>query len=984
MPSPTLVRIRHAAALAVLLLPLHAPGQNATVQRIAPPPLRPPLLRIASPAERPVTLQSLRVDTEIAGSLAQTEIEMTFLNPNRRILEGELQFPLLDGQRIAGFAMDIDGTLRDAVPVDKARGQAVFEDVTRQRVDPALLQATQGNNFKLRVYPLLPGKTKTIVLRIAETVGSDAGRRIHRLALDYATASRVFTLRIKVHGAAAAPRGSARALGEVLFRRAGDAWLAELERRNFSASGVLELELPASVGEMVHTEERGGRTYFHAEVPIQTLLAPRAAPGKVALVWDSSGSGAAREHAREFALLDAYFHWMKNGEVRLTRLRDIAEPEQVFRIADGDWSALRRALEATEYDGATALGAYADAHDADEWLVFTDGLGNFGEGRFDAHGKRVYAVSAALRADHATLRGIVAAGGGRTIDLLRESGTQAARKLTHDSTRLLDIQALGAAQVVTDSRFPTNGRITLAGELLERDARLQLDFGVPGQHARRIELRLRAAARSGRLAAARWAALRIAELETDYELHRAEIARIGKSFGLVTRETSLIVLDRVEDYLRYEIVPPTPLLARFEQLRVSVMQRRDADRHNHLERIVKLFEEKQRWWNREFPREARPAAIAPRPEAQVAQQGMLQERLGAQEMRQRDAASVQRESRSMAAPAAAAERAAGAASAGYSARANLTKNDGSASADGVARIRLKPWTPDAPYARRMREASADKAYRVYLDEKPDYANSTAFYLDAADLLFEKGLDDLAIRVLGNLAEMDLENRHVLRVLGYRLVQARRPALAIPVFRKVLELSPEEPQSYRDLGLAYAADKQFQKALDSLYEVVTRPWHGRFPEVELIALAELNAIAGTPAAKVDTRRFDPRLIRNLPLDLRAVLTWDADNTDIDLWVTDPNGEKAFYGHRLTWHGGRMSQDFTGGYGPEEFSLRKALPGRYKIEAQFYGHRQQIVAGATTLQVTVQTHFGTDAAKEELITLRLKGRGEVVYVGEIVID
>ncbi|MDH4191064.1 MAG: DUF2135 domain-containing protein, partial [Betaproteobacteria bacterium] len=217
-----------------------------------------------------------------------------------------------------------------------------------------------------------------------------------------------------------------------------------------------------------------------------------------------------------------------------------------------------------------------------------------------------------------------------------------------------------------------------------------------------------------------------------------------------------------------------------------------------------------------------------------------------------------------------------------------------------------------------------------------------------------------------------------------LVQARRPVLAIPVFRKVLELSPEEPQSYRDLGLAYAADKQFQKALDSLYEVVTRPWHGRFPEVELIALADLNAIAGKAAAKVDTRRVDPRLIRNLPLDLRAVLTWDADNTDIDLWITDPNGEKAFYGHRLTWQGGRMSQDFTGGYGPEEFSLRKARPGRYRIEAQFYGHRQQIVAGATTLQVTVQTHFGTDAAKEEIITLRLKGRGEVVYVGEITID
>ncbi|CAN0489379.1 unnamed protein product, partial [Phaeothamnion confervicola] len=159
-----------------------------------------------------------------------------------------------------------------------------------------------------------------------------------------------------------------------------------------------------------------------------------------------------------------------------------------------------------------------------------------------------------------------------------------------------------------------------------------------------------------------------------------------------------------------------------------------------------------------------------------------------------------------------------------------------------------------------------------------------------------------------------------------------------------------------------------------------PGHGRFPEVELIALAELNAVVASAAPKADVSRIDPRLLRSLPLDLRAVLTWDADNTDIDLWITDPNGEKAFYGNRLTWQGARMSADFTGGYGPEEFSLKVAKPGKYKVEAQFYGQRQQIVTGATTLQVRLTAKFGTAAAKEQLVTLRLKGGRDVVLVGE----
>jgi hypothetical protein len=50
----------------------------------------------------------------------------------------------------------------------------------------------------------------------------------------------------------------------------------------------------------------------------------------------------------------------------------------------------------------------------------------------------------------------------------------------------------------------------------------------------------------------------------------------------------------------------------------------------------------------------------------------------------------------------------------------------------------------------------------------------------------------------------------------------------------------------------------------LYEVVRRPWHDRFPDIELIALAELNAIVTTAPEKIDTSAIDSRLLRNLPL------------------------------------------------------------------------------------------------------------------------
>ena len=119
-------------------------------------------------AEQPIRLQALKVDVEVSAGVAETRVQMEFFNPNGRVLEGKLQFPLASGQIVSGFALDIDGELRDAVPVEKARAQQVFEDIVRRRVDPGLLQTTLGNNYELRIYPLAPGKTRTVVLRLVE------------------------------------------------------------------------------------------------------------------------------------------------------------------------------------------------------------------------------------------------------------------------------------------------------------------------------------------------------------------------------------------------------------------------------------------------------------------------------------------------------------------------------------------------------------------------------------------------------------------------------------------------------------------------------------------------------------------------------------------------------------------------------------------------------------------------------------------------
>jgi uncharacterized protein YfaP (DUF2135 family) len=55
--------------------------------------------------------------------------------------------------------------------------------------------------------------------------------------------------------------------------------------------------------------------------------------------------------------------------------------------------------------------------------------------------------------------------------------------------------------------------------------------------------------------------------------------------------------------------------------------------------------------------------------------------------------------------------------------------------------------------------------------------------------------------------------------------------------------------------------------------------------------------------------DQRLIKLLDVDVQIILTWDADMTDMDLWITEPSGEQASYNNNRTRIGGMVSHDFT---------------------------------------------------------------------------
>lgn len=972
------------AFLLVLLCALLVLPKSVAAQTLRPVP--PPVNFTVTGAEKPIELRTLGIETEIIGPLAWTTVEMSFHNPNNRVLEGELQFPLQDGQTVTGFALSMENrdgkeVMRDAVPVNKVKGRQVFENVIRQKIDPALLEVTQGNNFKLRVYPLNPGKTRRVKVTYSEHLSPGGnGIALYRLPLSYADRVQQFSFRFEAQGLTGAPGLAGENLGNPPaglapdFRQKDGAYIALAEARNLRLQGnTLTLTLPVG-NDGIYVGDHDGKRYFYTEIAAPPGSTERVPPKKLDILWDASLSGQKRNHAREFEFLDAFFTQVRDVSVRLQEVRDVAAAPREFAIRGGDWNALRKALETVVYDGATNLGAFDVGTPSDLFLLFSDGLDNYSSSPLAPPASPLFALISAPGAETSRLRGLAAKGGG-LIDLTATDAKTATARVMQIRPHIAAVEGGISDAVWTQS--PRNGTFLVAGVF--RDASRPLRVVFAGEGGQGIERRFPAGQKDFDGIAHLWAAVKIERLEEEYELNRGEIRRLGQAFAIATRETSLIVLDRVEDYVTHDIEPPAELTAEYEQLRARMRTNRGET--NKVARVLREWEQRDAWWQKDFPKD-RPSAEKEKAQYDSRRAGSA----GAGDWSARESVSLaparvaRAPSLQVAASAPAAPAIAPAPNADRSLQFTAIPDTGNRNESPAATIALRPWSPDAPYIRRMKDARAEDLYRIYLDERPDFENSVAFYLDVSYELGHRGQKDLSLRVLSNLAEMNLENRQILRVLGYRLLEADRPKQAVLIFRRVLALADDEPQSFRDLGLAHEAAGEYQLAVERLYDVVEKSFARRFPGIEVIALTEMNAaIAAAPAA-LDTRRIDSRFLLNRPLDLRVVLTWDSDNTDIDLHVIDPNNEEAFYSHPLSYQGGRVSPDNTEGYGPEEFTLKNAKPGKYRIEVNFYGHQQQMISEATTIQLDFFTQYVSEKVKKQSVTMRLKDRKDRILIGE----
>jgi hypothetical protein len=302
---------------------------------------------------------------------------------------------------------------------------------------------------------------------------------------------------------------------------------------------------------------------------------------------------------KELALLDAYFKGLNQVEVTLYFSGYNFDKKATYSIKNGDWTELSTTLKQVKYDGGTRFSKIKlPAHD--EYLYFTDGLSSLSANALPTTKKPMYTITSMASADYAFLNYNALKTGGNFINLNQLKVEDALNKLVFQPLKFLGVKEnYRITDLYPMVGTPVSGSFSVAGISLKAQNEVVLQFGYGDTPTIEKTITINADTQATNEVSIEklWAQKKIANLEIQSKQNAAEIELLGKKYGIVTGNTSLIVLESLNDYIQYEIVPPAELRPEFDRIMKQQVASAQAKKFSNWENVEGYYNELKQWWD---------------------------------------------------------------------------------------------------------------------------------------------------------------------------------------------------------------------------------------------------------------------------------------------------------------------------------------------------------------------------------------------------
>ena len=890
---------------------------------------------------RELRLAHLRMEVAIDGSVAETTLTAHFLGVPDDVVEGHFSLTLPPGAVVNGYALDVDGEMIEGALVARPKARHVYESKVRRTIDPGVGELVNTNVFSTRVYPIEDEAGRKIRVRFAMPV-----HRGFVLPLETDAAIDSVDIEVTARNIAHAPSVEFPVGLAVTSERSRDRYIVSASARNAKLSGQLAVAPTLPKREVLVSANARGERFFQIRSKLLPETQPRTPLQRIRVYWDASLSRRDDRLAEEIDILERYVRAIGGVPIDLVTFNSAGARLDEF----GSVSQLRAALEGLEYRGGTSFAMLNGIRplDAQICLLFSDGRATIDRrDTFDPECV-LKAIASAPDADFGYLAHLTRTSGGVVVRADLESIDSAVQRLLRDPPVIVAARGTdGRPLAFSVVENGPEGFFILGAAPRTDSIALEFKTSIRGRTVeRRYEAPKRRATRFDGVGSL-WAAEQIAALnarEADLE----EIERISRRYSVASSDLAWVVLETPEDYAEAGVTPPKnyppDALKAYAEARAEREEELAEERALHSRRVRAEWAELKAWWATEFDPKARPLRRPP-PRQNVDERRRFGVAPGV------DRGNLQE----------------------IIVTAQLVCSDAQGSP-----VAIEPWRSDRPYIRAL-ETAGTNFRDVLAAQQTEYGDLPAFYLDTAEWLFQRGAIDEASEMLLSSLELPLANDETRSIVADRLLRYGYIERAIWLYEQIVRVESHRPQPLMQLANALAkraelrpgsAKRDLQRAIALLNKVATTPWDDEYDGVALVALMDANALVARLQRMGGGRvALAPGLIALLDLDLRVVIQWNTAATDIDLWVDEPNGERAIYNYPRTLIGGRLSNDMTAGYGPEEYLLRRAAPGRYRVFIHAYAHDALNPNGATTVTARFIYGFGRPNEHEELVDVEL---------------
>lgn len=923
---------------------------------------------------------SLAIKTQ--GNIADAELTVTIENPGDDELEAQFAFQLPRGAAVTGYAIDLDdsdegmqGQLIDGVLLEEKKAKTAYENQVRGQVDPGLAGVSREGVFSTSIYPVNEdGGTRRMRLNFSFPITPGT---VWPVRLDQPAGNWKITLDMQgLTGdpAATLPDGM----------RAEKLGAGRYSARAFGSASPIDGEIRFSnfdLPETLISKHKSGDEFVHLSGRLPKV-GPSQKPELLRVYWDSSLSRKQGDVDKDRQMAVEITAALDPGAVEFVGFdADIAE---VSRHADA--VALGYQLSSLSYAGGSSLAALAKAPPLTEaglCLMFYDGLATVErQADFDPN-CRLQILSSVPGANAAKLSALARKYGGE-FHFISAATDQAAlvAQITSGAPVLQAIRGVGG-KALPFIPLPAPDGYWAAVIKSQRDLKLTVRLAAGGKQFRR-EIAVDAGAENYDGAGALWAKAELAQRNDG--LDREGFLAFARKYSVEYPGLSFLVLEDPEDYVTNDIEPPAnypkDLRADYREAREEADTEKREEKEERFAELLEDWGDLKEWWAEEYSEEDWPKAgamaVDALAEAAEAAAGVAAPPPAEISLESPSSPSVNASPVSPAEPEFPGGYGGGG---GYGGDEEGYENivvTGTRIDEPKIGVTIDAWQPDRPYLKAL-DAAGDDYTAMFASEEKQHGNLPAFYLDVARWQAERGEKEAALRTLLSALELPVANDETILIVAQRLLRYGQYDRAIDLLSALAARQEFLPQPKRHLALALLkrarsgdannAKEDYERAVALLYEVAINPLRDGDEGLDLIALLEANSAipaAKSSGAKVDV---DDRLVALLDTDIRVVVDWTTESTDLDLWVIEPSGEKAYYGNQSTDIGGHMSDDMTDGYGPEEYMVRKAMPGDYQVRAHVYSSDRINPNGTSVLTARLIRNFGRADESEEYVDIEL---------------